>query len=248
MLTENSPTSDSSPLPAANLRPQLPTASRSVPADEISVLELLNVLLKRWRILIALPLSVAVLVALISIINPATYTASTTFVPEVRTQGRLPSGIAGLAGQLGISLAAEPTESPRFYAAVVRSRELLERILVSKYERPPDAGIRPDSATLLQILEVSGRDRADSLHQGVKALDKLVSVRVDNQTNIVRLSVDARHVSSAPVKETKPMMMAINAFMSSQSGREKREPPVGGGCLKAPCSVTIGCACGCGCA
>src|SRR3989475_489112 len=225
MLTENSPTSDSSPLPAANLRPQLPTASRSVPADEISVLELLNVLLKRWRILIALPLSVAVLVALISIINPATYTASTTFVPEVRTQGRLPSGIAGLAGQLGISLAAEPTESPRFYAAVVRSRELLERILASKYEHPLYTGVAPDSATLLQILEVNGRDSADSLHQGVKALDKLVSVRVDNQTNIVRLSVDARDpaLAAAIANRFVAYLNDFNTKTRQSQARERRK-------------------------
>src|SRR2546425_7367800 len=225
MLTENSPTSDSSPLPAANLRPQLPTASRSVPADEISVLELLNVLLKRWRILIALPLSVAVLVALISIINPATYTASTTFVPEVRTQGRLPSGIAGLAGQLGISLAAEPTESPRFYAAVVRSRELLERILASKYEHPLYTGVAPDSATLLQILEVNGRDSADSLHQGVKALDKLVSVRVDNQTNIVRLSVDARPpaLAAAIANRFVAYLNDFNTKTRQSQARERRK-------------------------
>jgi uncharacterized protein involved in exopolysaccharide biosynthesis len=101
----------------------------------------------------------------------------------------------------------------------------LERILASKYENPLDTGIAPDSATLLQILKVTGRDRAESLHQGVKALDNLVSVRVDNQTNIVRLSVDARlpTVAAAIANRFVAYLNDFNTKTRQSQARERRK-------------------------
>src|SRR5436190_23691398 len=99
-----------------------------LPTHDFSFLELVNFLLKRWRVAVALPFTSALLTALLVLIVPPTYTATSSFVPEARTQGRLPSSLAGLAGQFGIPLGMQPTESPQFYADVAKSRELLERV------------------------------------------------------------------------------------------------------------------------
>src|SRR5690242_20974405 len=48
---------------------------------------------------------------------------------------RLPAGLAGLASQFGVSLGSDASKSPKFYAQVLRSRELMERVLLSTYPR-----------------------------------------------------------------------------------------------------------------
>src|SRR4051812_50229407 len=56
----------------------------------------------------------------------------------------------------------------------------------------------------------------------------------------LELRVAARQVSRAPLKETRPMTMAIIAFMSSHSGRPKRLRVLsGGGDPKAPWPVAV---------
>jgi uncharacterized protein involved in exopolysaccharide biosynthesis len=189
--------------------------------EEISLVGALNTVLRRWRVVFGLPILAGALTGLVSLVVPPTYTATTTFVPEVRNQNRLPSAIAGLAGQLGIPIGTDPTESPRFYGDVLRSRELLERILLSRYPDPRGAG---DSTTLLRILRVDGDNPADSLARGVKRLDELISVRVDAQTNIVRVSVDARNadVASTVANRLVEYLNEFNTHKRQSQGRERR--------------------------
>ncbi|MGH7546743.1 MAG: hypothetical protein ACREMM_01055, partial [Gemmatimonadales bacterium] len=73
---------------------------------------------------------------------PRTYTATIAFVPEARPQARLPSALSGFFGQLGLSLGAEASESPRFYATVLKGRELMERVLLTAFADP-----RPGAAS-----------------------------------------------------------------------------------------------------
>ena len=225
MVTENSASSQPLPPLSADVLPGSPAASLRSPGDELSLLELLSMLLRRRRIVMGVPLSVALIVGVISFVIPSTFTATTTFVPEVRTQGRLPPSLASLAGQLGVSLGAEATESARFYADLVRSRELLERILLGEYQDPRESKSAPDSTTLLRLLKVKGRDAADSLHYGVKALDNLVSVRFDNQTNIVRLSVDAHYptLAAAVANRFVTYLNDFNAQSRQSQARERRK-------------------------
>jgi len=106
-----------------------------------------------------------------------------TFVPEQRPDSRLPSGLAGIASQFGISIGGEASQSPRFYAELVKSRELLERLLLSSYADARQGSLgSADSVALISLLGVKGRDQSDSVQNGVRALDKLVSIKVDNQT------------------------------------------------------------------
>ena len=139
---------------------------------------------------IGLPLLAAVATAAFSFTLRPTYTASASFFPENRNQSRLTGAAAGLVGGFGINLGTQPTQSPRFYADVVRSRELLERVVTSRYADPrPQAGVA-DSATLLQLLGAEGRSQPDSLARGVERLNELLSIRVDDQTSIVHVSVE----------------------------------------------------------
>jgi uncharacterized protein involved in exopolysaccharide biosynthesis len=171
---------------------------------------------------LGLPLGTAFLTGLVSLLIPPTYTASTAFVPEVAASSRLPAGLAGLAGQFGIPLGGEASQSSDFYAEVLQSRELLDRVLLTRFADPGSEHNPPDSARLLQLLEVDGDSLADSLHYGRKALSDLISVRVDRETGMVQLEVDSRDpVLAASVANT--FIRYLNHFNAQTRQSQARE-------------------------
>ncbi len=193
--------------------------------EEISVLEIVNVLLKRWRTVIGLPITTAFVVVGISFLVPPTYTAVTSFAPEVRSQSRLPTGLAGIAGQLGIALAADASQSPQFYADVAKSREILDRLLLARYADPRATQEPQDSTTLLTILQPGGRNAADSLERGARKLAGLLSVGVDAQTNIVTVRVESRYpeLAAAVPNRLVAFLNEFNAQARQSQARERRK-------------------------
>ena len=226
---------DPDPQPPAPAAPRPPWARAAYeegrpPEPEVSLFAFLNVLLARPRLAVGVPLVAVALALMAWVVLPPAFTAVTTFVPEGRPAGRPPDaggGIGSLAGQLGISFNADPSQSPRFYASVAKSRELLERILVSQYPDPRQEGTGSvaDSATLLRILGVHGRDAADSLHRGVKKLRRRVSVGVDNQTYIVTLQVDSRYpaLAAAVANRFVAYLNDFNTQTRQSQARERRK-------------------------
>ena len=190
------------------------------PSDEVSLVGVFNTILRRWRVVLGIPVLFAVIAGLMSLVVPPTFSAATTFVPEQRSQNRLPSALVGLAGQLGVSIGADPSQSPRFYGDLLRSRELLERTLLSRYGDPRDGA--SDSTTLLRILEVEGRNADDSLARGVKRLDELVTVRVDAQTNVVRVIVSSRYAELAAAVANR-LVLFLNEFNMQKRQSQARE-------------------------
>jgi uncharacterized protein involved in exopolysaccharide biosynthesis len=159
---------------------------------DVGMFELVNMILTRWRFVLGLPLVVGILAAAITLSIPPTYRAITALVAETKPQSRLPAGISSIAGQLGFQLGTDATQSPRFYADVLKSRALLERVAQTQF-RDPRSNNPADSTTLLVLLKVAQGDRSDSLYRTARKLYDLVHVQVDNQTGILRLSVDLRY-------------------------------------------------------
>jgi uncharacterized protein involved in exopolysaccharide biosynthesis len=185
---------------------------------EVTTIEIASVLLRRWRIIVGIPLVAAVVTAVIALMMTPIYTATVTFVPENRSQGRLPPNVTSLVGQFGITLGSEPTQSPRFYADVVRSRELLERVLLTKF---PVTAAGSDSVPLLQLVGEGGRSHADSLARGVEKMNGILTVRADLQTNIIRLSVDHRDPDLAAAVANQ-IVRYLNDFNASQRQSQAR--------------------------
>jgi len=222
--TVHATTAPQSHAPGIMTRPPVPDGGPDL-RPELTLVEVLNTLLRRWRVVAGLPLVAAVGTAAVSFALRPTYTATATFVPEGRNQNRLPAAAAGLVGGLGITLGAEPTQSPRFYADVVRSRELLERILTAWYTDPRARGDVTDSSTLLRMLRTKGRNPADSLARGVKKLNELISVRVDDQTSIVRVSVDGEYpaLAAAVANRVVEYLNDFNTKKRQSQARERRK-------------------------
>ena len=189
---------------------------------EISLLDLLVSLRRRWRMVIGLPIALAVVAVVISFLMRPTYTASTTFVPEASAGTKLPSGLAGLAGQFGLSVGADASQSPRFYADVLKSRELLERTLRTRYADPRSA--TGDSASLLVLLRIGGRSGPDSMSNGVRAFSGQVGTRVDVQTGVVRLAVSSRYpvLAAAVANQMVVYLSDFNTHTRQSQARERR--------------------------
>ena len=218
------PTTDPIPVEFAGLREE----TRAPAAERAGALELGTVLLKRWRLVVGLPLVAATLAAAVTLLLPPRFTATVTFVPEQRSPNRGGAGggggLVGIAGQLGIPLGMDPTQSPRFYAQVLKSRELLTRVLLTKFPDPrrPGAG---DSLRLLTILKVRGKSTADSLDRGVRRLRGLVSPQVDLQTYLVTLGVTTRDpdLSAAVATRFIEYLNEFNAKKRESQARARRE-------------------------
>ena len=213
----------------------LPDETRAPAGERGGSLEFVNALLKRWRFVVGLPVLAAILSAIVVLLLPPRYTATVTFVPEQRAPSRGSgaagggAGLVGLAGQLGIPLGMDPTQSPRFYAEVLTSRELLSRVLLTKFPDPrhPAAG---DSVPLLAILRVWGgiwgaKSAADSLDRGVRKLARRVSARVDIQTYLVYLSVTTRYpdLSAAVATRFIEYLNEFNATKRESQARARRQ-------------------------
>jgi len=193
--------------------------------DHTSIFEALNALLKRWRSALGIPLIVTVVVIVLSLFVPNVYTARTSFVPEAPTETNLPAGLAGLAGQLGINFGSEASQSPRFYAEVVKSRAILDRLLTATYGNTLTPENPSDSTTLLTILRKGKRNRPDSLERGAKKLASLISVTVDAQTNIVtvKATLEDRDLSAAVLQRLVSYLNDFNTQTRQSQARERRK-------------------------
>lgn len=155
--------------------------SRSVDA---SVFEVATPLIRDWKFLTGLPLTVGVIAAAISLLLPARYTATASFVPEAGPSGGSAANLASVIGQFGINIGADARLTPDFFAAVLRSRELLRATLLSQFEDQHDS-----RRTLLDILQVEGETEDERINRGIRRFAQAVSSGVNRRTGIVQLNV-----------------------------------------------------------
>src|SRR6266851_9005471 len=108
-----------------------------------------------------------------------TYEASSQFAPQggVSNQSRL----AGLAAQLGVSVGLPTGGEPiQFYSELLRSRELLEATLQTRYRLVVGLSAADTmSATLLDLLSIGGVSDRDRMRQGVRSLGSKVAVALE---------------------------------------------------------------------
>jgi uncharacterized protein involved in exopolysaccharide biosynthesis len=192
---------------------------------EVGVLEVLDVLLKHWRLIIGLPLITAVIAALITLLLPTQYTATTSFVPENSSDGAtLPSGLSGIASQFGISLPAGRETSPEFYSDVLYSRTVVEEVLQTPFADPRGAETGA-VATLLDLLEIDGDSLADRLEAGREDMAERTSVRVKSETGVVSLSVETpyRTLSADVANQFVILLNRFNLETRQSNAKIRRE-------------------------
>ena len=105
----------------------------SVEAGGLSVLGLLNLVLRSRRLLAACAVAGAVVGLTVAVLSAPRYQASSRLMTQVRSTPM--SGLGGLAAQFGIEVTQAPAEgSVLFYVEFLRSRELLRSVVLREYD------------------------------------------------------------------------------------------------------------------
>lgn len=179
---------------------------------------------------IAFGAALAMLIVAVALVLPPTYRSEVSFVSNTTEAVKLPAGLAGMAGmgglasQLGMNIGSEPSESPAFYVQLVLSRELLTRLLESRFD-DPRADTPADSATLLEILRL-GRKRsaARRMELGVEHLRRSITPNADPRTNLVELSFDMPFpgLSAAVANRAVELVARFNLEQRTSRARARR--------------------------
>lgn len=191
--------------------------------DTVSLLELVNALLRHWRPALGLTLGTALAAVAVVLILPNKYTTTASFTPESGQQRQL-SRLSGLASQFGFSLPGGATgESPSFYAELVRSEAVLKQVVTTEYSVPEDDGT--GEADLVQIFEVRGQTPAIRVEKAARRLRDLTDVSTGVETGVVTLSVTTRWPElSAAIGQR--LIELVNQFnldrRQSQASAERR--------------------------
>jgi len=196
-----------------------PEATETVP-----ILALVTPLVRRGRFIAACSIIAAVLMAAYSLIIPARFTATTTFMPETPSvgAGNL-AGLASLAGQFGLPTGAGgAAATPDLYASVIKSRQLLEAVLKTRFTVP---GREARDVPLLDLLEVKAPSPQGQLAAGVKRLSAATTVAVDRRTSILTVSVEMADAGLAAdvANELVALVNRYNLERRQSQSRAQRE-------------------------
>jgi len=172
--------------------------------DEINLLDLLIVLLKRKRLILGITFISALITAIVSLIMPPVYRAETSLLPPqpsssmaLQALSQLAGGAAGIGAEvLGIKTPAD------LYAGLLKSNTVLDRII--------------DRFKLMELYDKEYRIDAR------KALLDNIEVNVDKKSNIITLSVEdkdpvrAAQMANAFVEELKALTKGLAITEASQ--------------------------------
>ena len=199
-------------------------------SDHLTISRWLAETLIRWRLILATVVVMVAVAILAVILIPPVYRTQVSFVANTTSSSRIPSSalsaagpLAGIAAQFGVSGGADPSESPNFYVELIQSRELLTRLLESKF-RDPRGASPADSARLIDILRMRGSDPQRRLEKGIKKMSKSMNGTYDLTTSLVWLDVDAEwpELSSAIANRTVALVSSFNSEQRVTRVRSKR--------------------------
>ncbi len=172
-------------------------AEQEYASDHLTLSRWIAGILLRWRTVVAFAVGALLLGVAATFIVPPVYRTNASFVANSSSSSKLQgatsgsSALGGILQEIGGSVGGDPSESPNFYVELLKSRELLTRLLDSKFPNPRTENPR-DSATLLEILKIKKPDRQAQLEIAVKNLTKAIGPGLDPKTNLVWFSVQAQ--------------------------------------------------------
>jgi len=156
----------------------------------VSILAVMNVLMRRRRFLLGSIAVGGILGLLLAFARPVQFTASAAFMPQA-SSGGLSGGVSGIAAQLGVAIPlGEPNESPAFYAILLTSHQLLTEIAREEFPFPP--GHEGELGTLGNYWDLSGRTEVERTETAVHRLRDHMRVVVDRRAGIVTAQVTDR--------------------------------------------------------
>ena len=179
-----------------------------------------TLLRNRWRIFRWMVVG-GVLAGILAFLKPTLYSAGAAFIPQGTDAGR--SGLAGLAGQLGVAIPGNSQSlSPDFYVKLIRSRELLKAVVRDTFAVPEMGGRRIPFTTLFNINGSTDNRREE---EGVHLLMSMIKASATRTTSVVEFSV-ATKWPSVSVAIANAVITGINDFnqrlRQEQAGAERK--------------------------
>jgi len=157
-------------------------------SGEVSLLGLLNVFLRRRRMLLVIPIIVTALVIGHELVFPR-YLSKSMLMPNVESADI--TKLAGIAAQFGINVGgATSGSSIDFYADLLTSRQTLAATLSTNYSFTTSVdGTDTTSGTLLDLLDISGHSPQERLNRGVDKLNDRISLDKDENAGVLTIQV-----------------------------------------------------------
>ena len=158
---------------------------------ELSLLDIGNVLLRNIRVIIVMPVVLASIVVLASLLlGGRTYQALATVLPQISQQPL--SRYSGLASQFGINLpgGGSSGESLSFYSDLLRSRTLLEATVLTPYSVVNNKGAK-STGTLVDLFGSDGKTAEERTHAAVEELRGSMDVRIQDDAGVLELETRA---------------------------------------------------------
>jgi uncharacterized protein involved in exopolysaccharide biosynthesis len=181
----------------------------------VSLLSLINVLLRHRFLVAACTLIGLVAAGQAKVFSKPSYTSTATFIPVAT---KMPTSLSGLASQLGIGLsAADAAESPQFYLELVQSREILSPVIQSQFNIATPDGVKTHN--LVQWYGLDDRRAALANAEAVKELTKRMVVGFSTKSGVV--SVSASDASPVVAQQIVARILDQVAVFNETRRREK---------------------------
>jgi len=171
--------------------------------DEINLLDLFLVLVKRKNLILKITFFAAFITAIISLILPSVYRAETKILPPSPNTSVTAQIISQLGIQAGLPESALPVKSPSdLYVELIKSRPVLDAII--------------DRFNLMKLYDTKSREDAR------RALLKVLKVSADKKSGIITVAVEdkdprrAADMANAFVEEFKNLTKNLALTEASQ--------------------------------
>ena len=203
---------------AASRSPGEPTPSRMLD-DEISIWEVLAILVRRRATIVLTTITVTALAVVVSLLGTDTYTTQGAFRPQGSELGG--SQLLALASQFGVSAPGGGEEaSPAFYAELLTSRHILTALVERTFDVDGSGEV-----LLKDLLEIE-EDTEPLRDQAVLdwLVEEALSVSTGRETGTVTLSVTTEW-PSVSVTIAEDLLEAVSRFnldtRASQAAAER---------------------------
>lgn len=189
--------------------------------DKISLLAAASVLVRWRKTIVASSLIGGLIGGTIGLTTTRVYTSTAVFIPHGSESGT--SGLSAAAGQLGLRLPpAGGGWSPAMYVELLRSRALLEPIVLDVVQLPEQGGRR---VVLMDLLQVEDSTRERRVDRAVRRVSRFVFSREKRALGAVELVVTTQWptVSFAIAED---LLSGVNRFnyetRKSQAAAERQ--------------------------
>ena len=191
----------------------------SDPADDVSLFDALNALLRFRTTIITLTICVTAAMIVFALLRPRMYTSTSSFVPEAT---KAPTSLSGLAAQFGVTVPSQQsTESSQFYVDLLRSKSVLEAAVETPYSFVTEQG--PVTKTLVQVYDPHEPTAVLRREAAAKRLNRSLATSISSKTDVVTVRVSAPDPKLAQQVNVRLLALLSNFNMSKRQSRAREE-------------------------